>query len=71
MINVQRLAILLLSAWVLLATAGCTLLNPTTNLLIEAGHNLNPDSDDQPASVVVRVFELADDEAFLSSDFFR
>jgi type VI secretion system protein VasD len=68
----MRLASVALLA-VTLAVGGCSSGPPKpakVRLSVVANTDINPDANDRPSPVVVRVYQLKDDAAFRAADFF-
>jgi|ERR1700733_8984583 type VI secretion system protein VasD len=70
--NWQALPIVLLMAGCLALTA-CKSAPPkpqVVKLTVSAGADANPDAQNRPSPIVVRVYQLKDDAAFKDADFF-
>ena len=57
-------------AFLCLALAACAAKPVKARLSIAAAANSNPDAGGRPSPVVVRVYQLKDDAAFVNADFF-
>lgn len=69
----QGMRLVLLGLVVILG--GCvvanTIADPGTRLRFEPAININPDNNDRPSPLVIRVYELSARNAFQNSDFFN
>ena len=54
-----------------LVLAGCSMMDPLTEVCINAADRLNPDASDRSSPVVVRVYELGAGDSFKEADFYE
>lgn len=66
---IARAAVTLLAA-VLVLLGGCSLMNPLTEVRVDATDRINPDGSDRASPLVVQVFELSDGDRFEDADFY-